>query len=112
MSSISDNKFLKLSKSNVSSDRLKNIKQAAEALRSEGQGTQPTRINTTKTTSIFSENKQVDNGTVSYNDFAQDITGKDFDDLNKTQRDQIICFLMQKNTLVPKKQMPISLHNT
>ncbi len=79
MSSISDNKFLKLSKSNISSDKL-NIKQAAEALRSEDLGTQPTRINTTKTASIFNENKQVDNRTVSYNDFAQDITGKDFDD--------------------------------
>ena len=79
MSSISDNKFLKLSKSNISSDKL-NIKQAAEALRSEDLRTQPTRINTTKTASIFNENKQVDNRTVSYNDFAQDITGKDFDD--------------------------------
>ena len=66
----------------------------------------------TKTASIFNENKQVDNRTVSYNDFAQDITGKDFDDLNKAPRDQIICFLMQKNTSAPKKQMPISLHNT
>ena len=79
MSSISDNKFLKLSKSNISSDKL-NIKQAAEALRSEDLGTQPTRINTTKTASIFNENKQVDNRTDSYNDFAQDITGKDLDD--------------------------------